>query len=119
MSIKVTTNYHRISPPSEVTSRLSELAVLGAIAKNLEQEKLYDDLKNAYNNLKKQWESSADEYCKKNTKKNWLGGGDIYTFFSCQDWDSAMRLNSQILMHYSKQEQVQYLNQSISKLNRG
>ena len=51
MSIRVTTTYHPISPPTQLTSKLSEISTAGALAKSLGENKLYNDLKNVYNNL--------------------------------------------------------------------
>ena len=40
MAISVTTNYHNIFPPTQLTQKLIEIASAGALAKLLEQEKI-------------------------------------------------------------------------------
>ena len=59
MAIRVNTNYHTIYPPTELTDILNKMQIAGALAKSLGEDKIYNDLKGAYNNLKNQWESSA------------------------------------------------------------
>ena len=117
MAISVTTNYHNIYPPTQLTKKLIEIASAGALAKLLEQEKLYNDLKSLYNNVKDQWEIPTREMCKKKSKTNWLGGGDIYACLSCEDWDSAIGPFVFGFDNRSKQELIEMLNSTIRKLN--
>lgn len=118
MAIRVNTNYHTIYPPTELTDILNKMQIAGALAKALGEDKIYNDLKNAYNNLRNQWESSAREMCEKKSKTNWLCGGDIYGHFSCTEWDGAtMDAFVQGFKSYSKYELVGLLNAAIRELN--
>lgn len=117
MAIRVTTNYHTIYPPAQLEEKLTQLSTAGAIAKILKQDKLYNDLKNAYNNLKNQWESSAKRECEQKSKTNWLGGGDIYASYPCLDWDSATEPFVTGLNDWDRQKLIKMLNDSIIKLN--
>ena len=118
MSIRVTTSRHIISPPPELTKTLSDISVAGGLAKSLGEERLYNDLKTAYNNLKNHWESSADEMCKKKSKTNWLGGGEIYIYHKCLDWDWSVNNVLLVAKNYSREEKIKELNHFISKLNK-
>lgn len=118
MAIRVTTNRHHIYPPTQLTERLISLTMAGAMAKVLEQDKLYNDLKNAFNSLKNQWESSTAEICKQKTKTNWLGGGDVYTYSPCDNFeDTTMDVYVETFNSYNKQELIDMLNNTIRKLN--
>lgn len=118
MAISVTTNYHTIYPPTQLEEKLIQLAIAGAMAKILEQNKLYNDLKSAYNNLKNQWEDSTRKMCKEKSKTNWLGGGDIYACFPCEDWDSAINPYESAFKDTNREDLIKGLNSSIIKLNR-
>lgn len=118
MAIRVTTNYHTVYPPAELENILNKMHVAGALAKALGEDKIYNDLKNAYNNLKDQWESSAREMCEKKSKTNWLGGGDIYARYPCDKWEGpTMDAFVQGFKSYSKHELVGLLNAAIRELN--
>ena len=117
MAFKVTTNYHTIYPPTQLTEKLAQLSTEGAIAKILKQDKLYNDLKNAYIDLKNQWESSAKRECEQKSKTNWLGGGDIYASYPCPDWDSAIKPLVMGLNDWDRQTLIKMLNDSIIKIN--
>ncbi len=119
MAIRVTTNYHTIYSPTELNEKLNAIQIAGALAKCLGENKLYNQLKDTFNNLKSQWESQASELCKKKTKTNWLGGGDVYRYVSlCGDFeDSTMNVLIQSFQNDSKQQLVELLNQSIKKYN--
>lgn len=118
MAIRVNTNYHTIYPPTELTDILNKMQIAGALAKSLGEDKIYNDLKGAYNNLKNQWESSASEMCEKKSRTNWLGGGDIYARYPCDEWEGpTMNAFVQGFKTYSKQQLVDLLNASIRELN--
>lgn len=68
MAISVTTNYHNIYPPTQLTEKLIEIAIAGALAKLLEQENLYNDLKSLYNNLKINGRFPQEKCAKKSLK---------------------------------------------------
>ena len=118
MAIRVTTNRHHIYPPTQLTERLNSLKMAAAMAKALGQDKLYNDLKNAFNSLKNQWESSTSEICKQKTKTNWLGGGDVYTYSSCDNFEGTiMDVYMENFNRCNKQDLINLLNKTIRELN--
>lgn len=117
----ITTNYHTISPPVELTNKLFELQRAGAYAKLLGEDNLYNQLKEAFNSLKSQWEAHASSLCEKKTKTNWLGGGDVYRYvsFCGGDFDDigAKIVAEEIMKRFGKQGLIDSLNETICKLN--
>lgn len=120
MAIRVTTNQHTVTMPAELTDRLHKLQLAGAFAKRLGEANLYNQLKDAFYSIKRQWESSAGEMCEKKSKTNWLGGGDVYRYISfCGDFEdfgseaSAEAIESR----FGKQGLVDSLNKYIRELS--
>lgn len=116
MAIKITTSYHEISVPHKLMERLTKLVETAALAKHLGHNKLYNDLQHAYDSLRNQWLTSAGEIAKKNTRTNWLGGGDVYYFDKCDYWgliDSIIRAYSR---EYTKMELINRLNNCLLDL---
>lgn len=121
MAIRVNTNYHTIYSPDELNSKLNKLQMAGALAKLLGEDKLYCQLKDSFYLLKNQWESQASELCKQKTKTNWLGGGDVYRYIALYDGNfesDSMKIISQSLENSSKQQLIDWLNQSIREINK-
>ena len=94
------------------------MEVAGFCAKLLGEDKLYNQLKDAYNTLKDQWESSTNDYCQKKSKTNWLGGGDIYAAFSCPKWGENEDIYIRALKDLNRQDLIKELNKLIVELNR-
>ena len=119
--MRITTNYHTIYSPDELNSKLNKLQMAGALAKLLGEDKLYCQLKDSFYLLKNQWESQASELCKQKTKTNWLGGGDVYRYIALYDGDfesDSMKVISKSLENSSKQQLIDWLNQSIREINK-
>lgn len=121
MAIRVNTNYHTISPPAELNDKLFELQQAGAEAKILGEDKIYNQLKDAFDSLKAQWESHARALCEQKTKTNWLGGGDVYRYvsFAGGDFDSvgAKICAEEIMKRFGKQGVIDSLNTRLRKLS--
>lgn len=110
MAIKITTSYHEITVPYKLKERLLKLVETAAIAKYFGHNELYNNLQHAYDGLRNQWLTSAGEIAKKNTRTNWLGGGDVYHFDKCDYWgfiDSIIQAYSE---KYTKIELINLLN---------
>lgn len=121
MAIRVNTNYHTISPPAELNDKLFALQRAGAYAKLLGEDNLYNQLKEAFNSLKSQWEAHASELCEQKTKTNWLGGGDVYRYVSfCGgnfDDIGSKIVAEEMMKRFGKQGLIDSLNQTIRELN--
>ncbi len=120
MAIRVTTNYHTITMPAELTDRLQKLQFAGAFAKRLGEDKIYNQLKDAFYNLREQWESSTSKLCKQKTKTSWLGGGDVYRYISyCGDFEDYGTIGAaeEIEKRFGKQGLVEALNKYIRELS--
>ena len=117
MAIKITTSYHEISVPHKLMERLMKLVETAAIAKHLGRNELYSNIQHTYDSLRNQWLTYAGEIAKKNTRTNWLGGGDVYWFNKCDYWeliDSIIRVYSE---QYTKMELIDRLNNFLLDLS--
>ncbi len=85
------------------------------------EDKIYNQLKDAFNSLKAQLESHASALCKQKTKTNWLGGGDVYRYvsFSGGDFDDvgSKIMADDLMRRFGKQGVIDSLNNRLLKLS--
>ena len=92
MSIKFSDSYHYISVPNGLTVRLINLAMIAAFAEELNLSRLYSQAKAAFDNLREQWVSKAEEEAKSKTKRSFWGGDEIYMVHYPSTWDESYKM---------------------------
>jgi len=97
MAIKVSHSTHYISPPNELSTRLENLAATAAFAQFLGDISLFNQAKDAYHKLGKEWYDKACNEADKKSHKNWLGGGETYIVHTPLKWSSEFESGKLII----------------------
>lgn len=97
MAIKVPHSTYYISPPNELSTRLENLAATAAFAQILGETSLYNQAKDAYHKLGKEWYDMACSEADKKSHKNWLGGGETYIVHTPLRWNSEFESGKLII----------------------
>lgn len=114
--MKVTHTTHFITPPTELLGRLSALAAVAAFANTLRLTDLYNQAKDAYNNLSNQWDSHAQAQAKAQSHTTWLGGGDTYLAHQSNNWEWDYKLSTSIVQEYAKTHSTYDIQNELKRL---
>lgn len=124
MAITVSHSTYYISIPSELEIRLNNLVATAVFAQILGNTSLFNQAKDAYHKLGKEWYDNACMEADKKSYKNWLGGGKTYFVHKPLKWDSDSKfykMTIECLSNGLTQEQKQiafsYLVNHLSELN--
>lgn len=118
MAIRINHSTHFISPPAELTNVLSNLAHVAALAKSLGLIDLFNQARDTYHNLSKQWDANAEAQAKAKSHTDWLGGGETYLVHTSNNWDFAYSTCEIFIKSQSSYEQQVELKKALDKLNR-
>ena len=118
MAIKVNHSTYFINPPSELTDVLNSLAYVAVLAKSLGLTDLFNQARDTYHNMNKQWEANANAQPKAKSHTDWLGGGETYFVQNTNDWDFAYKAWEIFIKSKSSYEQQILLMDALKKLNR-
>ena len=97
MGIKVSHSTYYVSPPNELSIRLDNLAATAAFAQILGDTSLFNQAKDAYHKLGKEWYDKACCEADKKSHKNWLGGGETYIVHTPLKWSSEFESGKLII----------------------
>lgn len=114
MAIHVRTDYCWIKTPEEIKNKMTDIVYVAALAKKLNENEIFNEAKQAFDNLHNQWEREGSVIAKKNSSTNWLGGGTICMTEPILPWDVCFRLGEAIVEEIPTNELAKELKNALS-----